>query len=117
MLLNDSVPCVYCMNPTGARLGLDKKSRPYVHCVCCGARSFLPHYTPCLHGLAILGPLTLAIHEEMARDREAWQRRHGQIVTYLAALRAQINATAAGASAGSPSPGAPEVMLPIARPA
>jgi hypothetical protein len=116
LLLNDAVPCFYCMGPTSARLGLDKKGRPYVHCVCCGARSFLPAFTPCLHGLAILGPLSLAIHDEMARDRDAWERRHRQITTYLAALRAQVSTPAVPDARPGGEPLATAAM-PIAKPA
>ena len=116
MLLSD-VPCFFCLNPTSVRLGLDRKGRPYVHCTCCGARSFLPSYSPCLHGLAILGPLAHAIHEEMTRDRAAWERRHGQIATYLAGLRAQLAAAPAPPSAQPNGAATPNITLPVARPA
>jgi len=46
-------PCLFCLNPSSARLGLDKKQRPYLHCVACGVRAFMPLYE-CLNGLAIL---------------------------------------------------------------
>ncbi len=116
MLLSDATPCFYCMNPGSARLGLDKKGRPYVHCVCCGARSFLPSFTPCLNGVAILGPLSLAIHDEMARNRDAWERRHSQIAAYIAGLRAQLNEGRSVNGIGAVRAPA-DITVPIAKPA
>ena len=115
MLLTDAIPCLFCLNPSSSRLGLDRKTRPYVHCACCGARSFLPSFSPCLHGLPLLGPLALAIHEEMSRDREAWERRSTQIAGYLAALRAQFVAAGAAKENGTTKDAAPGVLMPINR--
>lgn len=116
MLLNDAMACFFCLNPGSARIGLDKKGRPYVHCACCGARSFLPSYSPCLHGVAVLGPLTRAIHEEMSRDVDEWERRTTQITSYLAALRAQLAEPAARTREPSADVVQTNVLMPIARP-
>lgn len=115
MLLSDA-PCFFCLNPTSSRLGLDRKGRPFLHCTCCGARAFLPSYSPCLHGVAVLGPLAVAIHEEMARDRAAWERRHAQMATYLAGLRAQL-ASASAASTPANVGAQPKISIPVAKPA
>jgi hypothetical protein len=118
MRLNDASLCLFCLNPSGARLGLDKKGRPYVHCIACGARSFLPSFSPCLNGIAVLAPLAHAVLEEMGRDREAWERVHGQVATFLAQLRAQIAGARASAVEGSARPdGLAPVTTAIVRPA
>lgn len=117
MLLTDAIPCLFCLNPSSSRLGLDRKTRPYVHCACCGARSFLPSFSPCLHGLPLLGPLALAIHEEMSRDRDAWERRSTQIAAYLAALRAQFIAGGPAKDNGATTETPTGVLMPVARPA
>lgn len=88
MLLNDQ-PCLFCLNLNTARLGLDKKGRPFVHCVGCGARSFLPSFSPCLNGVALLTPYARAIIEEMSESREAYDKGERAISTFLAQLRAQ----------------------------
>jgi hypothetical protein len=88
MLLSDQ-PCLFCMNLNTARLGLDKKGRPFMHCVGCGARSFLPSFSPCLNGVALLTPFARAIIEEMSESREAYDRHEREISTFLAQLRAQ----------------------------
>jgi hypothetical protein len=117
MLLNDSSMCLFCLNANGARLGLDKKGRPYVHCIACGARSFLPSFTPCLNGIAILAPLALAVIEQMAKDRSAWERGHGQIATFLAKLRAQLAAPPAPTETANGADVLAPVTLAITRPA
>jgi hypothetical protein len=114
MLLNEPGPCFFCLGPISTRLGLDRKGRPYLHCACCGARSFLPSFSPSLHGIPILGPLALAIHDEMSRDRDAWERRSEQIGAYLLALRAELTATA---STPQNERAAPTAFIPVARPA
>jgi hypothetical protein len=62
-------------------LGLDKKMRPYLHCVACGVRSFMPIYE-CLHGLAIVPALVQAW-----RQRTSEEARRAHLVHYLNDLR------------------------------
>jgi hypothetical protein len=87
MFLRDA-PCLFCLHPASARLGLDKKQRPYLHCVTCGARSFLPLYD-CLRGPAILPALI-----------EAWRKatpegtQRDQLAVYLADLRRRATSPA-----------------------
>lgn len=80
MHLRDTA-CLFCLHPSGARLGLDRKGRPYLHCVICGARAFLP-VAECLHGPALLPSLIAAWRAELTED----QRRQ-RMASYLADLR------------------------------
>lgn len=81
--------CLFCLHPSSARLGLDKKSRPYTHCLTCGARSFLPLYD-CLRGLAILPTLIEAWRE--TTDEET---RRDRLAAYLSDLRVRARVGAA----------------------
>ena len=116
MLLNDC-PCLFCLNTSTARLGLDKKGRPFFHCVGCGARSFLPSFSPALNGVALLTPFVRAIADEMATSRDAYERYSRTIATFLGELRARrtlgvnVAPVVAGAEASSP------IVIPLARPA
>ncbi len=80
MYLRDAA-CLFCLHPSSSRLGLDKKQRPYLHCLTCGARAFLPVYE-CLHGHAILPALIEAWRETMTEDRQ-----RAQLAAYLNDLR------------------------------
>jgi hypothetical protein len=110
-MLRESTICLWCLNPSTARIGLDKKGRPFVHCVGCGARCFLPSFAPCLNGVALLAPLARAIVDEMSTSREAYERAQQQVALLLAELRARVPGMTA------PAPTAPSVPLPFARPA
>ncbi len=114
LLLNDTA-CLFCMNPNTARLGLDKKGRPFLHCVGCGARCFLPSFSPCLNGIALLTPFVRALVDEMATSRADYERHQGTIAAFLTQLHAQrtMSAPSVGAPAHAPS----TVTIPIARPA
>ncbi len=74
-------PCLFCLNPSSARLGLDKKQRPYLHCVACGVRAFMPLYE-CLNGLAIVPALV-----EAWRQSTSEETRRAQLAVYLNDLR------------------------------
>lgn len=114
MALLESTVCLFCMHASAARLGLDKKGRPYLHCVACGGRSFMPSFSPCLNGIAVLTPIARAVVEEIASDRVAWERFHGQVATLLADLRSRLHRDAvAGGQASIPG----EVAAAIVRPA
>lgn len=82
------VLCLFCLNPSSARLGLDKKQRPYLHCVGCGARSFLPLYE-CLNGQAILPALV-----EAWRKTTTEETRRAQLAVYLNELRMRARVAA-----------------------
>lgn len=114
MLPNEPTTCLFCLGET-ARLGRDKKGRPFMHCIACGARAFLPSFSPCLHGVAILGPLARAIVDEAARDRDAWMRMQATIGAYLDGLRAEA-ARAAEMSSPRTKTNDEAVVLQIARP-
>ncbi len=92
------VMCLFCLTAL-ARLGLDKKGRPYLHCTGCGARSFLPIYE-CLNGLAILPPLVEA-WKETVPDED----RRTQLAMYLADLKQRAQRTVPHPQ---PTPGTPE---------
>ena len=94
MYLRDCA-CLFCLHPSSARLGLDKKSRPYTHCLACGARSFLPLFD-CLNGLAILPTLIAAWRE--TTDEETQRAR---LAVYLSDLR---NRARVGAAAPAATP-------------
>ncbi len=100
MFLRESF-CVFCLNPRTARLGLDKKGRPYLHCAGCGARSFLPLYD-CLMGLAIIPPLVNAWMQEIPEES-----RRAQFALLLAELKekAQFATARPAPVAGSPEAG------------
>jgi hypothetical protein len=115
MLLLSETACLFCMNPNTARLGLDKKGRPFLHCVGCGARCFLPSFSPCLNGIALLTPYVRAIMDEMATSRGDYEKHHGTIAAFLAQLHAQR--TMGAPPAGEPSRAVSTVTVPIARPA
>jgi hypothetical protein len=107
-------PCLFCLNESASRLGLDKRGRPFLHCCACGARAFLPSFSPCLNGLAILTPLARAVAAEMASSQESWTRHRDTIADFLSGLRSQ---TVGGpAKAAQPSPNQ-LVHVPLARPA
>lgn len=115
MALLESTICLFCLNPTGARIGLDKKGRPFMHCIGCGARCFLPNFAPCLNGIAVLTPIAHAILDEIARDKGAWEQFHGQIATLLAQLRAQMNAPVATPNGSSQPANGTTLVAPIVR--
>jgi hypothetical protein len=116
MLISDS-PCLFCLNTSTARLGLDKKGRPFFHCVGCGARSFLPSFSPGLNGIALLTPFVRAISEEMATTREGYDRHSRTIASFLGEIRARRTLGAgAQATAGGDAARA-SVVIPIRRPA
>jgi|HubBroStandDraft_1064217.scaffolds.fasta_scaffold323005_2 hypothetical protein len=86
--LGEGQCCFACLQDA-ARLGLDKRGRPYLHCVACGSRQFFPQFDPCCRGLAILPPL---IHAHVAQlgwpevtrrtaERLAEMRRLRDVVT------------------------------------
>ena len=83
-----NAPCLFCLNPSSARLGLDKKQRPYLHCVTCGVRAFMPLYE-CLNGLAILPALLDAWRETMTEERQ-----RAQLAIYLNDLRIRARGAA-----------------------
>jgi hypothetical protein len=116
MALLEATACLFCLNPNSARLGLDKKSRRYMHCFGCGARSFLPSWTS-INGIAILVPIAVAITDEIARDRVAWERHHAQIAVLLARVRAQMNGAGSASAETGATVDAPMLSTPIARPA
>jgi len=87
-------PCLFCMNDASSRLALDRRGRPFLHCCACGARAFLPSFTPCLNGVAVLTPYVRAIAHEMARDSQAYGRHEKTIVTFVNDLRTRINTDA-----------------------
>lgn len=87
MFLRESL-CLFCLNSSSARLGLDKKQRPYIHCTACGARSFVPLFDPGLNGLAIVPALVEAWRA--STKPETWRAQ-------LAALLAELRARARGA--------------------
>lgn len=55
MTVDQTCPCVHCLSPIGARLRIDKRQRPYIRCLACGATSFLPTGAS-LRGLIQLAP-------------------------------------------------------------
>lgn len=83
MFLRESL-CLFCLNPSSARLGLDKKMRPFLHCTACGTRSFIPLIDPGLNGLAVVPQL---IEAWRAAVDPAMQR--AQLATLLNELRAR----------------------------
>jgi hypothetical protein len=113
MLLTDTA-CLFCLNPSTARLGLDKKGRPFFHCVGCGARSFLPSFSPCLNGVALLTPWVRAIVDEMATNRDDYERYQHTIAAFLAQLNAHRLSLPTATDSVKPSP---TVTMPIRRPA
>jgi transcription elongation factor Elf1 len=82
MYLRDAT-CLFCLNTSTARLGLDKKQRPYLHCVACGVRAFMPLYE-CLNGLAILPALV-----DAWRKTTSEEARRGHLAHYLNDLRSR----------------------------
>jgi|HubBroStandDraft_1064217.scaffolds.fasta_scaffold556051_2 hypothetical protein len=113
MLLTDTA-CLFCLNPSTARLGLDKKGRPFFHCVGCGARSFLPSFSPCLNGVALLTPWVRAIVDEMTSSREHYEKYQRTIAAFLA----QLNAQRMSVPTATDSPQPPQtITIPIKRPA
>lgn len=49
-------PCWFCLAPEGARIRIDKRGKPYLHCECCGTYAFLR--TPSsIYGLAVVAPV------------------------------------------------------------
>jgi hypothetical protein len=103
------------MNPNTARLGLDKKGRPFVHCVGCGARCFLPSFTPCLNGIALLTPFVRALVDEMSTNREDYEKHQRTIAALLAQLHTQQAMSVP--PTGEPVHASSTVKIPIARPA
>lgn len=99
MFLREAM-CLWCLNPSSARLGLDKKQRPYVHCTACGARSFVPLFDPGLNGLAIVPALVEAWRA--STNSETWR---AQLATLLAELRARARGAAA-----APAPSAESAL-------
>jgi hypothetical protein len=89
MFLRETM-CLYCLNPLSARLGLDKKQRPYVHCTACGARSFVPLFDPGLNGLAVVPALVEAWRASV--KPETWR---AQLATLLAELRVRARSVTA----------------------
>jgi len=88
-MLRESTVCLFCLNATAARIGLDKKGRPFFHCIACGVRAFLPSFSPCLNGVAILGPLARATADEMARDPAAWDAANAKVTALITEFRAR----------------------------
>lgn len=88
MYLRDA-PCLFCLNPSSARLGLDRKQRPYLHCLTCGVRAFMPLFES-LRGLAIL-PVLL----EAWRKSTSEETQRAQLSLYLNDLRNRASAVAA----------------------
>lgn len=93
-MIFDGRPCLFCMNDSTSRLALDRRGRPFLHCCACGARAFLPSFTPCLNGVAVLTPYVRAIAQEMARDSQAYSRHEKTIVTFVNDLRTRMNTEA-----------------------
>lgn len=89
-MLLESRPCLHCFNLTTAKLALDKKGKPFMSCVGCGARSFLPSFRPCLHGAAILTPIVQAIAEEMSQDARMYRRHQETVDSFIGGLQASI---------------------------
>lgn len=71
--------CVFCATADSARVGIDKRGRPYLHCGRCGARSFLPSRL-CLDGYGLLAPVLVELmnivrnNEQMRQRAEAGHR-------------------------------------------
>lgn len=67
----DRYDCLYCLQPDSYEVRLDKRGRPYMTCIACGARTFL-RGAHSLRGPQMLwGPLTLALEdgeEETAKE-------------------------------------------------
>lgn len=61
MQVGQTFKCVYCLEDDGMIVRLDKRNRPYMVCLACGARTFLRGRMS-LRGPSLLwGPLTLAL--------------------------------------------------------
>jgi hypothetical protein len=67
------VPCVFCATPDVARLGVDKRGRPYLVCGRCGARSFLPSRL-CLDGYGLIAPVLVEVMQ-MVRSNDSLRAR------------------------------------------
>jgi hypothetical protein len=80
--------CFACLQET-ARLGLDKRGRPYLHCVACGSRQFFPQFDPCCRGLAILPPIVRACVDQLG-----WPEVQKRTAIQLAEMRRQRDAVA-----------------------
>lgn len=88
MFLRETL-CLFCLHPSGARLGLDKKNRPFLHCTVCGTRSFVPLADVGLRGLAIVPTLVEAWRR--GTTEEVWR---GQVAMFLNELRLRARGTA-----------------------
>lgn len=61
MMVGQTYTCLYCLEPDGYALRLDKKGRPYFLCDSCGARTFLRGERSLRGPTVLWGPLTEAI--------------------------------------------------------
>ncbi len=95
--------CCFACLQEAARLGLDKRGRPYLHCVACGSRQFFPQFDPCCRGLAILPPVIRAHVTQLG-----WPEVQRRTTERLAEMRRMRNAV----SGDLPLPVAP---LPMER--
>jgi hypothetical protein len=104
MLAHD-LTCFGCLSPGTARLLLDKQGRPYLTCIGCGTRMFMPGFMPQLNGVALLEPLGRALVEDMARDRTVYDVNQQRVSRFISEIRAKMHGDALpppGAAATTP---------------
>lgn len=78
----NTMVCFFCLNDQTAELRVDKKGRPYLSCMACGTRCFMPHPSA-MAGVRWLAPMVARLvggktrHEvdAMINDYESTQIR------------------------------------------
>jgi transcription elongation factor Elf1 len=79
------VACVFCATSDSARIGIDRRGRPYLVCGRCGARTFMPSRM-CLDGYGLLAPVLLDLMTAM-RSNDALRLRaeegHATLIAHV----------------------------------
>ena len=77
--------CVFCATPDTARVGIDRRGRPYLVCGRCGARSFLPSRL-CLDGYGLIAPVLVDLMTAMRSNdtlRARAEAGHADLVAHV----------------------------------
>ena len=78
--------CPFCVAPDGVLLLWDKRGKPYMKCVLCGVRAFMPTARS-LRGLALVEPYVRHIAEQAKTDPVAAARDDAAVDVWRAGLQ------------------------------
>jgi transcription elongation factor Elf1 len=92
--IDESHPCLYCMQPDVAHVRFDRRGNPYIVCDACGVRTFMKNMRA-LRGFAVFSAHARDYIERLRMDSAETVAANEVISGFLGAVRAKLDGAAA----------------------